>query len=103
MTDHVTHRAAAERLVQATTTHPVSGIRQSDAFAVHQAQVHATLELARQQQIANLIALFSIDTADLPRTALPLWCLNTRDTLTDPEGGKFALRPDIAADLGVTE
>lgn len=35
-----------------------------DYFLIQQAQVHATLALVEQQRIANLIALFTIDTKD---------------------------------------
>ena len=93
MPDRIDHAAEAQRL-----------LHQWSREAMPVAQVHATLALAEQLRIANLIALgYGGDEADCDqaradaRAALVNWHAHE-----DPEmGGWPEIRPDIAAALGI--
>ena len=98
MADRIDHAAEAVALLRR-----VSGSRMSDAEAsvsVSAAQVHATLAVAEQQRIANLIALESARSHRTDRRGHYwgpdlLW-----EPGPDPEGNAV-LRPEIARALGV--
>ena len=93
MTDLIDHTAEAQRL-----------LHQWSREAMPVAQVHATLAIAEQLRIGNLIALgYGGDEADCDqaradaRAALVNWHAHE-----DPEmGGWPEIRPDIAAALGI--
>ena len=93
MPDRIDHATEAQRL-----------LHQWSREAMPVAQVHATLALAEQLRIGNLIALgYGGDEADCDqaradaRAALVNWHAHE-----DPEmGGWPEIRPDIAAALGI--
>lgn len=95
MPDRIDHAAEAQRL-----------LHQWSREAMPVAQVHATLAIAEQLRIGNLIALgYGGDEADCDqaradaRAALVNWHAHE-----DPEmGGWPEIRPDIAAALGVDD
>ena len=95
MTDRIDHAAEAQRL-----------LHQWSREAMPVAQVHATLAIAEQLRISNLIALgYGGDEADCDqaradaRAALVNWHAHE-----DPEmGGWPEIRPDIAAALGIDD
>ena len=95
MTDRIDHAAEAQRL-----------LHQWSREAMPVAQVHATLALAEQLRIGNLIALgYGGDEADCDqaradaRAALVNWHAHE-----DPEmGGWPEIRPDIAAALRIDQ
>ena len=93
MADRIDHAAEAQRL-----------LHQWSREAMPVAQVHASLAIAEQLRIGNLIALgYGGDEADCDqaradaRAALVNWHAHE-----DPEmGGWPEIRPDIAAALGI--
>ena len=95
MPDRIDHAAEAQRL-----------LHQWSREAMPVAQVHATLAIAEQLRINNLIALgYGGDEADCDqaradaRAALVNWHAHE-----DPEmGGWPEIRPDIAAALGIDQ
>ena len=95
MPDRIDHAAEAQRL-----------LHQWSREAMPVAQVHASLAIAEQLRIGNLIALgYGGDEADCDqaradaRAALVNWHAHE-----DPEmGGWPEIRPDIAAALGIDD
>ena len=95
MPDRINHAAEAQRL-----------LHQWSREAMPVAQVHATLAIAEQLRISNLIALgYGGDEADCDqaradaRVALVEWHAHE-----DPDmGGWPEIRPDIAAALGIDD
>ena len=95
MTDRIDHAAEAQRL-----------LHQWSREAMPVAQVHASLAIAEQLRISNLIALgYGGDEADCDqaradaRAALVEWHAHE-----EPEmGGWPEIRPDIAAALGIDQ
>lgn len=93
MTDRIDHKAEAIGLVSEANRllnldEPLTA---EAAHLATVAQVHATLYLAEQQRVANLIALGNVyDLADGGHVRLATW---------DPRTGE--LHPDIAATLGL--
>lgn len=99
MTNRIDHFAEARRLVLATETRDWNQESPYVDRRLAAAQVHATLALAEQQRIANLIAL-----AESGRTTTN----GARSALSGLYSGRaedgsanMAIRPDIAAALGI--
>ncbi|MEB4614030.1 hypothetical protein [Leucobacter sp. M11] len=99
MTDH--KQAAITDMEHAfqTATHEdlLTGLQMAAA------QVHATLHLAEQQRIANLIALATPqETFDGGTVCLPSWVYReVLDYDGEPIVGAHELRPEIRAALGL--
>ena len=67
----------------------------TNAVVALHAQVHATLALAEQQRIANLIALAAIDPEGLGQSTYSALAAMS------PDRRRTVLAPDIAAALGI--
>ena len=67
----------------------------TNTVAALHAQVHATLALAEQQRIANLIALAAMDPDGLGQSAYSALAAMS------PDRRRTVLAPDIAAALGI--
>ena len=95
MTDRIDHAAEAVALLNLAAAAQHQG---DPTHLIAAAQVHATLALVRQQQIANLAALeFRAPTgALLHEVPNP-----TPGSLVFESPTIWVLRPDIAADLGI--
>ena len=99
MTDRIDHAAEAQKVLAMPTS-----VWGSPSEMLAGAQVHATLAIAEQLRIGNLIALgYGGDEANCDqaradaRAALVNWHAHE-----DPEmGGWPEIRPDIAAALGI--
>lgn len=89
------HKADAEGLL---------GVQWRDDFALAQlaeAQVHATLYLAEQQRIANLIALADHAHSRFGNYAGAAGGMGTLLSHPEHEGGNMRIRDDIAVALGI--
>ena len=101
MTDRIDHAAEAQKVLAMPTS-----VWGSPSEMLAGAQVHATLAVAEQLRISNLIALgYGGDEADCDqaradaRVALVEWHAHE-----DPDmGGWPEIRPDIAAALGIDD
>lgn len=83
------HAQEAKRLISATDTKDWNDPSPYVDRRIAAAQVHATLALAEQQRIANLIALLDQDSDDA------FWALHHED------GQLVRFRPEIASALGI--
>ena len=101
------HAAEARRLVALASTQHSANDAQAIASA---AQVHATLHLAEQQRIANLIALARLGylaeeaLAEVGNEVAYGGLLRVTQIPATPSEGpdeQVALRPDVAATLGI--
>lgn len=92
------HAAEARRLIELASIQPDT----DSALAVsHAAQVHATLALADQRRIANLIALAESGRATLNGSRRALSALY--DGAPDQGAANMSLRPDVARALGIAD
>lgn len=109
----VDHRTAALRLIESVTDKPSANVEyqtgQRKADTLAEAQVHATLALAEQQRIANLISLMQMQsesdetTEHLAGEAMHALIENDRTPATpfsDPDDVPV-IRPEVAKALGL--
>ena len=90
----IDHAKEARRALRAAAETPSDVETVADPWILS-AQVHVTLALVEQQRIANLIALAfgSADDADAKQILY--------EDVADDFGPSYALRPEIAAALGI--
>lgn len=97
MSERIDHAAKSEGIVErAVSWFGEKMITESNLVAkMAIAQVHATLALAEQQRIANLVALAAMDPDGLGRSAYSALAVMS------PDRQRTILDPDIAAALGI--
>ena len=90
MSERIDHAKEAREWIEAVMSYP-----KATSFAIF-AQAEATLALVEQQRVANLIALM-----ESPRTATSVARVAERALMVGEPVTNRALRPDIAAALGI--